>query len=226
MTGVPASSHGLLDGATAGGDLTGTYPSPTVAAAKITAAKMSSGAATVGQLPVAKIAGREAGIDLDDHGSGVKIGNDQIHSDVTAQAVDQPAGLRRRQPGDGGGHRDPARPARPADGPDPYRGVRSQPTEPDRRRDLADVLITDLVRHAVAEEMYVYPAMREHLPDGASAVEHDLAEHQELEVTMKELESLERLVEKVGRIDLHAGEGRGLDALLNKLVRLKASETA
>ena len=26
--------------------------------------------------------------------------------------------------------------------------------------------------------------------------------------------------------DLHAGEGQGLDALLNKLVRLKASEPA
>jgi len=43
---------------------------------------------------------------------------------------------------------------------------------------------------------------------------------------LKELESLERLVEKVGRIDLHAGEGQGLDALLTKLVRFKASETA
>jgi hypothetical protein len=31
---------------------------------------------------------------------------------------------------------------------------------------------------------------------------------------------------KVGRIDLHAGEGQGLDALLTRLVRLKASETA
>jgi hypothetical protein len=43
---------------------------------------------------------------------------------------------------------------------------------------------------------------------------------------LKELESLERLVEKVGRIDLHAGEGAGLDALLNKLVRLKADAPA
>jgi hypothetical protein len=32
------------------------------------------------------------------------------------------------------------------------------------------------------------------------------------------------LVEKVGRIHLHAGEGQGLDALLTKLVRLKADE--
>ena len=43
---------------------------------------------------------------------------------------------------------------------------------------------------------------------------------------LKELESLERLVEKVGRIDLHAGDGQGLDALLTKLVRLKASDAA
>jgi len=33
---------------------------------------------------------------------------------------------------------------------------------------------------------------------------------------LKELESLERLMEKVGRIDLHAGDGQGFDALLNK----------
>jgi hypothetical protein len=33
-------------------------------------------------------------------------------------------------------------------------------------------------------------------------------------------------VEKVGRIDLHAGERKGLDALLTRLVRVKAAETA
>jgi regulator of protease activity HflC (stomatin/prohibitin superfamily) len=43
---------------------------------------------------------------------------------------------------------------------------------------------------------------------------------------LKELESLERLVEKVGRIDLHAGEGQGLDALLTRLVRMKPTEAA
>jgi len=53
-----------------------------------------------------------------------------------------------------------------------------------------------------------------------------LMEDNPLLLRLKELESLERLVEKVGRIDLHAGEGQGLDALLTKLVRLKASETA
>jgi regulator of protease activity HflC (stomatin/prohibitin superfamily) len=53
-----------------------------------------------------------------------------------------------------------------------------------------------------------------------------LMEDNPLLLRLKELESLERLVEKVGRIDLHAGEGAGLDALLSKLVRLKASEPA
>jgi len=38
--------------------------------------------------------------------------------------------------------------------------------DPMMRRDLADTAISELVRHAVAEEMYVYPAMRKHLPDG------------------------------------------------------------
>ena len=53
-----------------------------------------------------------------------------------------------------------------------------------------------------------------------------LMEENPLLLRLKELESLERLVEKVGRIDLHAGEGQGLDALLTKLVRMKSAETA
>jgi hemerythrin-like domain-containing protein len=59
------------------------------------------------------------------------------------------------------------------------------------RRDLTDILIAELVRHSVAEEMYVYPAMRKHLPDGEQAVEHDVEEHKELEVLMKRLEDVD-----------------------------------
>ena len=61
-------------------------------------------------------------------------------------------------------------------------------TDPRTRREMADTVITELVRHSVAEEMYVYPAMRDHLPDGEKAVEHDIEEHKELERTLKELE--------------------------------------
>jgi regulator of protease activity HflC (stomatin/prohibitin superfamily) len=53
-----------------------------------------------------------------------------------------------------------------------------------------------------------------------------LMEDNPLLLRLKELESIERLVEKVGRIDLHAGQGQGFDALLTDLVRLKAPETA
>lgn len=51
-----------------------------------------------------------------------------------------------------------------------------------------------------------------------------LMEDNPLLLRLKELESLERVVEKVGRIDVHAGEGKGLDALMSNLVRLKAQE--
>ncbi len=62
-------------------------------------------------------------------------------------------------------------------------------TDAEQRRDLTDSLISELVRHSVAEEMYVYPAMREHLPNGDEAAEHDTKEHKQLEATMKKLES-------------------------------------
>jgi hemerythrin superfamily protein len=61
--------------------------------------------------------------------------------------------------------------------------------DPMIRRDLTDTAISELVRHAVAEEMYVYPAMKKYLTDGEKAVEHDIEEHKELETTMKQLES-------------------------------------
>jgi hemerythrin superfamily protein len=64
-------------------------------------------------------------------------------------------------------------------------------TGAEQRRDLADTVISELVRHSVAEEMFVYPAMRKHLPDGDEAVQHDTAEHKELEVTMKKLEAVD-----------------------------------
>jgi hemerythrin superfamily protein len=64
-------------------------------------------------------------------------------------------------------------------------------TDPMIRRDLTDTAISELVRHAVAEEMYVYPVMRKHLPDGEKAVAHDIEEHNELERTMKQLEAVD-----------------------------------
>jgi hemerythrin superfamily protein len=63
--------------------------------------------------------------------------------------------------------------------------------DPMIRRDLTDTAISELVRHAVAEEMYVYPAMRKYLADGEKSVEHDVEEHKELEQVMKQLEDVD-----------------------------------
>jgi hemerythrin superfamily protein len=77
--------------------------------------------------------------------------------------------------------------------------------DPERRRDMADTIIAELMRHSVAEEMYVYPAMREHLPDGEAEVEHDVEEHQQLEEAMKDLEGVDaadpRFLEVLGRLE-------------------------
>ncbi len=51
-----------------------------------------------------------------------------------------------------------------------------------------------------------------------------LMEDNPLGLRRKELESIERLVDKVGRMDLHAGHGAGHDALLTRLVRLQRPE--
>jgi hemerythrin superfamily protein len=69
-------------------------------------------------------------------------------------------------------------------------GAISATIDPAERRDLADVAIAEVVRHSVAEEMYVYPAMRDHLPDGPHMVDHDTKEHAELEGIMKRLEDV------------------------------------
>ena len=69
--------------------------------------------------------------------------------------------------------------------------LESRQGTPERRRQLADVVIAELVRHSVAEEAYVYPAARKALPDGDQLAEHDISEHADAERTMKELEALD-----------------------------------
>ncbi|SFQ58913.1 Hemerythrin HHE cation binding domain-containing protein [Amycolatopsis arida] len=62
---------------------------------------------------------------------------------------------------------------------------------PQHRRDLADHVIAELVRHSVAEEQYMYPAARKHLPNGDQIADHEIAEHAEAEQVMKQLENVE-----------------------------------
>ncbi|GAA3140397.1 hemerythrin domain-containing protein [Planomonospora alba] len=61
-------------------------------------------------------------------------------------------------------------------------------SETERRRVLTEKVITELVRHSVAEEAYLYPAVRDLVPGGDALADRELAEHAEAEETMKELE--------------------------------------
>lgn len=63
------------------------------------------------------------------------------------------------------------------------------PGSPERKR-LADLVVRELVRHAEAEEVYVYPAFRRFLPDGDAIADREIDEHSAAERSMKELERL------------------------------------
>lgn len=52
---------------------------------------------------------------------------------------------------------------------------------------LAEQVIAELMRHAVAEEQYLYPTAREVLPDGDELADHEIAAHADAEQVMKEL---------------------------------------
>ena len=62
-------------------------------------------------------------------------------------------------------------------------------SDPSNRRDLVEHVITELVRHSVGEEQYLYPTARRVLPDGEQVADHELKEHAEAEEVMKELEN-------------------------------------
>jgi hemerythrin superfamily protein len=63
--------------------------------------------------------------------------------------------------------------------------------DPDHRKRLTDVVIAELVRHSVAEEMYLYPAVKKALPDGEQLSEHEIREHAEAEVLMNRIDRLD-----------------------------------
>jgi hemerythrin superfamily protein len=66
-----------------------------------------------------------------------------------------------------------------------------QEKAPATRRELTDHVITELVRHSVAEEQYLYPTAREVLPDGDKIADHETQEHAEAEKLMKRLEGVD-----------------------------------
>jgi hemerythrin superfamily protein len=62
-------------------------------------------------------------------------------------------------------------------------------TDDDRRKDLVDQVTIELVRHSVAEEIAVYPKVKEKVSE--EEAERAKREHAEAEETMKRLENLE-----------------------------------
>jgi hemerythrin superfamily protein len=69
-----------------------------------------------------------------------------------------------------------------------FRELECGAAEPGHRAELVRAATVALVRHSVAEERFLYPAVREHIDAGA--VDRALAEHAEAERLMKRLEAL------------------------------------
>ncbi|MFG2994843.1 hemerythrin domain-containing protein [Streptomyces sp. NPDC048257] len=69
-----------------------------------------------------------------------------------------------------------------------FKDIQGLPSGDPRRKHYADKLTIELVRHSVAEEAYLYPAVREHLPDGDAIADRELEDHASAERIMKDLE--------------------------------------
>ncbi|MET9503425.1 hemerythrin domain-containing protein [Streptomyces sp. NPDC006622] len=59
------------------------------------------------------------------------------------------------------------------------------------RKMYADQVTMELIRHSVAEEAYLYPAVREHVAGGDALADKELVDHAEAEQIMKDLEGCE-----------------------------------
>lgn len=86
-----------------------------------------------------------------------------------------------------------------------FTNIEELPPGDERRKHYADQATIELVRHAVAEEEYLYPAVRRHVDGGDALADKELNDHAAAERTMKDLESCE------------AGDPR-FDMLMSKLM--------
>lgn len=77
---------------------------------------------------------------------------------------------------------------------------------PGHRHDVVEVVVAELVRHAVAEELYLYPAVREHLPDGDQLADHELRHHAEVERTLETLDDAGALATLMTAVRAHVAE--------------------
>ncbi|BBC38312.1 uncharacterized protein SGFS_096060 [Streptomyces graminofaciens] len=66
--------------------------------------------------------------------------------------------------------------------------IEQLPSGDPQRKEYTDLVTIELVRHSVAEEEYLYPAVREHVDNGDALTDRELEDHAEAERTMKDLE--------------------------------------
>ncbi len=64
-------------------------------------------------------------------------------------------------------------------------------TDADELRDIRDQVTTELIRHSAAEEQYLYPAVREHVPGGDSLADKEIEDHNKVEAALKSLEKMD-----------------------------------
>ncbi|WP_225827421.1 hemerythrin domain-containing protein [Streptomyces naphthomycinicus] len=66
--------------------------------------------------------------------------------------------------------------------------IEALPPGSQERKNLCDQATIELVRHSVAEEAYLYPAVREHLAGGDALADKEIEDHSKAERIMKDLE--------------------------------------
>nr|WSZ14619.1 hemerythrin domain-containing protein [Streptomyces canus] len=71
---------------------------------------------------------------------------------------------------------------------DLFAQIEALPGADQQRRVLADRLTMELIRHSVAEEEYLYPAVRRYVDGGDDLADKEIADHGEVERMLKELE--------------------------------------
>ncbi|WFB11104.1 hemerythrin domain-containing protein [Streptomyces sp. LX-29] len=94
-----------------------------------------------------------------------------------------------------------------------FERIGALPAGDGERRRLADQLTIELVRHSVAEEEYLYPAVRRFVDDGDDLADKEIDDHSAVERMLKELEGCD------------ADEHR-FDALISRLKEAVTSHIA
>ncbi|MFF2146998.1 hemerythrin domain-containing protein [Kitasatospora sp. NPDC058190] len=76
--------------------------------------------------------------------------------------------------------------------------IQAMTTGSQQLRDMVDEVTIELVRHSVAEEQYLYPAVREHIQGGDRLADKEIADHGRIEKILKQLEKTDTDTAQMG----------------------------